>query len=272
MKLEILDSSGKVVDEVPASKRRGLNRVTWSMRTKPPLVPPAAQIAFRSTQGQRVLPGQYTVRLTKAGEVSTEPLTIGLDRRATFTLDDRKAQYGAAEHVKTLFARMSKLVAQMNAARAQAAKVAADPNASPAAKAEAKAFGDKVEALRTQVVATKEGGAITGEERLREHMDYAYGAVTSTEQRPTPYALARVDALEKELSEVEAAWAALSAQGMGKVNAAAAAMGLSSVDLAEVEAEDDGARGGDVDALIRGLVGTRFTGQLAALAGKGEKE
>ncbi|MBA2920390.1 sialidase [Sphingomonas sp. MAH-20] len=272
MKLEVLDASGNVVDELPASKRRGLNRVVWSMRTKPPQVPPAAQIAFRSTQGERVLPGQYTVRLTKAGEVSTAPMTIGLDRRATFTLADRKAQYDAAEHVKTLFARMSKLVAQMNAARAQAAKVAADPNASPAAKAEAKAFGDKVEALRTQVVATKEGGAITGEERLREHMDYAYGAVTSTEQRPTPYALARVDALEKELSEVEAAWAALSAQGMGKVNAAAAAMGLSSVDLAEVEAEDDGARGGDVDALIRGLVGTRFTGQLAALAGKGEKE
>jgi photosystem II stability/assembly factor-like uncharacterized protein len=272
MKLEVLDASGNVVDELPASKRRGLNRVVWAMRTKPPLVPPAAQIAFSSTQGERVLPGQYTIRLTKAGEVSTAPMTIGLDRRATFTLDDRKAQYDAAEHVKTLFARMSKLVAQMNAARAQAAKVAADPNASPEAKAQAKAFGDKVEVLRTQVVATKEGGAITGEERLRENMDYAYGAVTSTEQRPTPYALARVDALEKELGEVEAAWAALSAQGMKAVNAAAATAGLPEVDLAAIEPEDDGARGGDIEALARGLVGTRFTGQLSALTGGSERE
>ena len=45
MKLEVLDSSGRVVDELPASKRPGLNRVIWTMREKPPRVPPAAQIA-----------------------------------------------------------------------------------------------------------------------------------------------------------------------------------------------------------------------------------
>ncbi len=52
MKLEILDASGKVVDEIPTSKRRGLNRVEWSMLTKPPLVPPAASIAGASTSGR----------------------------------------------------------------------------------------------------------------------------------------------------------------------------------------------------------------------------
>ena len=46
LKLEVLDASGQVVDELPASKRPGLNRVTWSMRAKPPRVPPAAQVAF----------------------------------------------------------------------------------------------------------------------------------------------------------------------------------------------------------------------------------
>ena len=30
-KLEMLDASGRVVDELPASKRPGLNRVVWSM-------------------------------------------------------------------------------------------------------------------------------------------------------------------------------------------------------------------------------------------------
>src|SRR5204862_4022636 len=39
LKLEVLDSSGRVVDELPASKRPGLNRVTWPMRVKPPRVP-----------------------------------------------------------------------------------------------------------------------------------------------------------------------------------------------------------------------------------------
>jgi hypothetical protein len=47
LKIEVLDASGKVVDSLPASKRPGLNRVTWSMHEKPPRVPPAAQIARR---------------------------------------------------------------------------------------------------------------------------------------------------------------------------------------------------------------------------------
>ena len=45
LKIEILDASGKVIDSIPASKRSGLNRVTWSMHEKPPLDLTAAQIA-----------------------------------------------------------------------------------------------------------------------------------------------------------------------------------------------------------------------------------
>ena len=112
MKLEILDANGNVVDEVPASKRRGLNRVNWSMRTKPPQVPPAASLAGSSAFGERFLPGTYTVRLTKAGQVSTAPLVLTLDKRATFTVADRQAQFAAVERVKGMFARMSKLVAE----------------------------------------------------------------------------------------------------------------------------------------------------------------
>ena len=95
MKLEILDANGNVVDEVPASKRRGLNRVSWSMRTKPPHGP-AGGVAGRLVGARRALPsGNYTVRLTKAGQVSTEPLTLTLDKRATFTVADRQAQFAA---------------------------------------------------------------------------------------------------------------------------------------------------------------------------------
>ena len=42
MKLEILDSQGKVVDTLPPNSRRGISRVEWSMRLKAPRVPPAA--------------------------------------------------------------------------------------------------------------------------------------------------------------------------------------------------------------------------------------
>lgn len=272
MKLEVLDSEGKVVETLPAAKRKGLNRVVWSMRTKPPIVPPAASLAFNSTQGQRILPGNYTVRLTKGDEVSTVPLVIGLDRRATFTAADRAAQFAAAERVKSLFGRMTKVVMQINGARAMAGQIVAKPDTAPPAREQAQAFSTAADELRKKLVATKEGGAITGEERLREQMDTAYGLVTSTEQAPTSYAIARIDALERELVEVETAWAKLAGEAMKKLNTTAQANGIEPVDLAKIEVDEDMARGGPVEALAEGLVGLRYIGNLGALVEQGERD
>jgi hypothetical protein len=265
MKLEILDSNGKVVDTLPTSKRKGLNRVVWAMRTKPPQTPPAASLAFASTQGQRVMPGTYTVRLTKGDKVTEMPLVIGLDKRAQYTVADRQAQYDAAERVKALFARMTTLTAGLNALKAQALETAENPATSPANKAKALDVAARADALRKQVVATTEGGAITGEERLRENMDMAYGAITSTDGRPTNYALARVDALEKELAEVEAGYAALKAEQATALNKALSADGVPPIDLAAVMPRPDDARGGPAAAIGNGMVGTRYQGSINAL-------
>ena len=43
------------------------------------------------------------VRMTKAGNVSETKTDIGLDRRAKFSVEDRKAQFDAATKVKALF-------------------------------------------------------------------------------------------------------------------------------------------------------------------------
>ena len=269
MKLEILDDAGNVVDTLPASKRRGLNRVEWSMRIKPPVTPPAAQLAFNSTQGPRVLPGRYTVRLTKGGETVTMPLDIGLDRRATFTVADRKKQFEAAQRVSALFGRMSALVAGLNAAAQQSAGIAEKGGAT---KPLAMTVVSAAATLKQQLVATKEGGAITGEERLREHMDNAYGAIMSVESAPTNYQLARVDVLERELGEVEAAFTTLKSGDLAKLNVALGRVGQPGIDLANVTVEESQARGGPAAALARGLVGTRFIGSYATLSAVGEKD
>src|SRR5947208_16982018 len=51
LKLEVLDSSGRVIDELPASRRPGLNRVTWAVRAKPSRCPTAAQFCIGRTRG-----------------------------------------------------------------------------------------------------------------------------------------------------------------------------------------------------------------------------
>jgi photosystem II stability/assembly factor-like uncharacterized protein len=203
LKLEVLDAKGKVIDTLPATKRRGINRVVWSMQMKPARVPRAAQVAYNATQGPRILPGVYTVRLTKGTDVIESKLKIDLDRRAPFSLADRKLQFDAATRIQATFGEMTALTDRIDAAR-------------EACQARAKALGsgdplsqklddlsNRLQGVKQKIVATKEGGAITGEERIREHLDLLYGAVNGWEGRPARYQLDRIEVLRRELAEVE---------------------------------------------------------------------
>ena len=203
LKIEVLDASGKVVDSLPASKRPGLNRVNWSMHEKPPRVPPAAQIAGAGITGVRVLPGTYTVRMTKNDKPYEMKLTVALDRRDKFSEADRKAQYEAAERVHGLVRRRKRVDGSYSSLSAPALAKSEQALASDEATQKAVAdFDGKVDAVRKQIVATTEGGAITGEQRLREHTDQLYGAILSYEGKPADYQIARIASLRRELADV----------------------------------------------------------------------
>jgi photosystem II stability/assembly factor-like uncharacterized protein len=218
LKLEILNDKGEVIDSIPASKRRGINRVSWSMRVKPPRVPKAAQLAGSGTQGPRVLPGIYTVRLTKNKVPYETKIKVGLDRRAGYTLEDRKLQFDAAMRVHALFGNMTALTDRIQYLRQMADGIAKQLPEKDALKGDLKQFIDAAEEVRKQIVATKEGGAITGEERLREHTDQLYGAILNFEGRPADYQVARIAALESELADITASFDALSADSLPGLN------------------------------------------------------
>ncbi|WP_159015529.1 VPS10 domain-containing protein [Cognatiluteimonas profundi] len=231
LKLEVLDAQGKVIDTLPAGKRRGINRVAWSMSVKPPVVPPAASIAGSATQGPRVPPGTYTVRMTKGDRVIEEKVDVLLDPRSPFTVADRREQFAAVMKVHGMFGQMSDLVARIQAVRAGAGQAAAKlPEADPL-HAQLLALSDKADTIRKQIVATKEGGAITGEERLREHMDQLYGGLMSYEGKPSATLVAYTGALERELGDVEADFGKLRDGDLATANAALKAKGMPEIEL-----------------------------------------
>jgi photosystem II stability/assembly factor-like uncharacterized protein len=218
LKLEVLDSSGRLLDELPASKRPGLNRVIWSMREKPPRVPPAAQIAQAGTVGPRRVPGVYSVRLTKAGKVSETKLIIGLDRRAKFTEAERKMQFDAAMKVHALFGDESALMDRLLFLREELAKSGTALPQDNALRKSLNDFDGKLDSVRKKIVATTEGGAITGEERLREHTDRLYGAILSYEGKPGDYQVAYIQSLRHELEDVTNEFEELLAKELPVVN------------------------------------------------------
>ncbi len=252
LKIEVLDASGRVVDELPASKRPGLNRVIWSMHEKPPRVPPAAQLAFAGTRGPRLLPGTYTVRMTKAGKVSETKLTVGLDRRVKFSEADRKAQFDAAMKVHALFGDESTLMDRIISLRGSLQKTGAGfPEGDPLRKTVTD-FDGKVDAVRKEIVATTEGGAITGEERLREHTDQLYGAILSYEGKPGDYQITNIDALRRELEDITKEFEQLLAKDLPALNDALKTKGQPAIEAppAKVAINDarSGSGGGEIPA------------------------
>jgi len=202
LKIEILDENGKLVDTVAGSKHRGLNRASWSMHMKPPAVAPAASALFEAAQGPRVVPGTYTVKLTKGDKTYTEQLTVAIDPRAKYALDERKAEFDLSMKVYKELEHMTWGVAAIEGVRDGANARAAKVPEKDALHKQLQQLAADCEALRSKIVATKEGGMITGEERIREHLGQLYGAITNYDGRPTDYQIARTESLGHELQDV----------------------------------------------------------------------
>ncbi len=83
-----------------------------------------------------------------------------------------------------------------------------------------------IDELRKKIVATKEGGAITGEQRLREYLADLYSDVISYEGRPSQMQVMRTDAIARELADVVRDFDAWSAKNLSDLNSVLAAKQL----------------------------------------------
>jgi hypothetical protein len=217
LKIEVLDSTGKVVGTIPSSKRRGLSRATWSMRMPPPKVPTAATGAGPGT-GPRFLPGTYTVRMTKDKEVYTTKIKLVPDPRSNYTMGERKEQFALSTKLYNMLGDMTYDVDRINGVRLglddRAGKVSGNPDFSK----ELKSASSSVDDIRKKIVATKEGGMITGEERLREYLANLYGSVSGYDGPPSATQVDRTSALARELDDVVKEFDAWTSKNLDDIN------------------------------------------------------
>jgi hypothetical protein len=219
-KLEVFGPDGQSLGVVPTGKRRGLNRVSWSMRLKAPQVPPAAAADFGAAFGPRVLPGTYTLKITKDKDVFTKTLQIVGDPRATHTVADRKAQLDLAKRLAKMLGDMTFAVERMNGVRLALSERASKLPPGDTLAARLRAASASADALRKKIVATKEGGMVTGEERLREYLTQLYGNVIFYDGRPSRTQVQRADAIGRELGDVVKDFDAWSAKELSGLNVA----------------------------------------------------
>jgi photosystem II stability/assembly factor-like uncharacterized protein len=232
MKLQLFDSAGKLVQSLPTGKRRGLSRTAWSMRMAPPRVPPAAAVAF--TVGPRFLPGRYTVKLTEGDSQYTTTLRVVGDSRVTHSVADRKQQFALAVTLYDLMNQMTTVVDRMNDMRGSLGDRGTGLSAADSLLRALTRGSAQVDTMRKKIVATKEGGMITGEERLRENLAELYGSVVGYEGRPSEMQVERTGSIGREMGDVSKDFDRWIQVELPKINAMLGKRGLQRIEPARV--------------------------------------
>lgn len=221
LKLDIYDAKGQLVTSLQGDKRRGLNRVQWPERSKPPKMPPAAGLVMNEFvfYGPQAQEGTYTVKLTKGKETYSSEAQLVPDPRSKSTAADRELQHKTVTQLYDMLAQLTYIVDATSELRNQAkqrAAAAADDNL----KEQLNNLAEKLEDFRSSLVAIKEGGMITGEKKLRENLGELYGAVNGYSGRPTESQVENATVLLKKLDEAGAQFQSIAKAQVPPLNTA----------------------------------------------------
>ena len=221
LKLDIYDAKGDLVTSIQGDKRRGLNRVLWPERAKPPKVPAAAGLVENPFVffGPQVQEGTYTVKLTKGKETYSSEVKLAPDSRTKSTAADRELQHKTVTQLYDMLAQLTYVVDATNDLRDQARQRAAAASDTKL-KDQLNSLIAKLEEFRSTLVSVKEGGMITGEKKLREDLGELYGGVNGFSGRPTQSQIESASIMQKRLGDAGTKFQSISGSGLASLNTA----------------------------------------------------
>ena len=220
-RLDVYDTSGRVVATQAAGRRRGLNRVAWPMRLKPPRIPPATSLVAQpgSLTGPRVAEGTYRVKLVKGNDTLETSVSLVPDPRAQYSAEDRAVQDRAVIRLYEMVQRLAYVVDGAIDLRNQARARADSLGERDALARRLARYAAQLDTLRLNLVSASEAGRMAGEEKLREKLVSLYGAVNGFEGRPTESQLEATDVLATDLEAAHARFRQLTGTDLPGLNA-----------------------------------------------------
>jgi hypothetical protein len=228
VQLDIYDAAGKLVQSIPGTTRKGINNISWNLRTKPPKTASGAtKRDFGAFIAPQVLPGDYTMKLSVAGKDYSKPLKLVHDPKSDFTLADRELQYKTSMELYRMHEDLAKTVAEI----ADKQKVLKEnlPNIKNAKlKKQVQDYYDQLETLRAELIPTKQTSIFADETRLREDITDVYSSVAMTEAAPNNLQIDRVKDLRTKVDQAEQKRKQIEGQYESKIKGA-----MSSVEKSE---------------------------------------
>jgi hypothetical protein len=198
--VEVYDKDGNLMQSIPGSKRKGLNKVYWNLRMKPPKVASGGtKIDFGGFIAPMVLPGDYTIKIkTKNKEYTQTVKLLHDDKNKDFTLADRQLQYKTAMELYKMHEELAATVDDINE-KQKLINDNLEKVKDPATKKLMEEFNTTLETERAEMLATKQKSIFADEERLREKITDVYASVAGQEAPPSNLQVQRAGSLKKEV-------------------------------------------------------------------------
>ena len=237
MKVEVYDSESKLISTLVGGKRKGINRVPWYMRLKPPKVAPSPQLGYGAMVGPTVPEGTYKVKVIKGKESFESQIQLTPDPTVSYSAEDRKQQFDTSMKLYVMQEQLAFLSDQITGARDQARDRANKLNKGDKLAKSLNSFADRLDAHHKSLVATKEGW-LTGEEQLRERVVELYLFVSLHAGRPTQSQLGKLSVLQSELQQANATYEKIVNAELNALNSSLKSKGVEPVQLLTKEEWD----------------------------------
>ncbi|MBK8450800.1 MAG: glycosyl hydrolase [Saprospiraceae bacterium] len=203
VKIDILDMEGKLIQSLPGTKRKGINKIYWNQRMKPSKVAEGGtKLDFGAFGAPKVLPGNYQVKLIVGNSSYIDTIKLVHTDRPDFSLADRKLQYD----LNMKFYYMHEQLARTVSAISNQQKTILELKTKMKNKkhiAQADSYYKALEDLRSNLLATKQKSIFADEEKLRERISDAYSNVVWEELKPSNLIIERAAILQKEVDKSE---------------------------------------------------------------------
>jgi hypothetical protein len=193
---------------LPGSNRKGVNKVYWNFRMKPPRTATGGtKMDVGGFVAPMVLPGNYTVVLKIGESAYSSPLVLYHDTAdKAFTLTERKRQFETAMTLYSLHEQLATFVDTINARQKWIRSIDGKDKKTIASL---KSYDADLEGIRASCLATKQKSIFADEERLRERITDVYVAVCSQEAAPSNLQLDRIALLKSELLQLQGKFQAI---------------------------------------------------------------
>ncbi|MBT8383501.1 MAG: glycosyl hydrolase [Ignavibacteriaceae bacterium] len=238
MSIEIYNSDGELIKNLPAGKNKGINRVEWGVRKKRPKVKASSpRLVFRTAFGPTFPPGDYKIVIKKGENTYEGMITLKSDPESGHSEEDMQLQISTLNKSYDLLEDISFADRQVKDLNEKLDKIISKIDDGDVIQDFAE-LAENLERIHTELVATSPH-RLSGEKQLAEKVGDIYAGIINYSGKPTESQIERLNLLEGIFLQYRTQIDLILTDVLNRINSELKAMGMDEITVITREDYDN---------------------------------